>query len=329
MTIAVLVNERARRGSSNVGALARTMMPDARIAVTRSLDDARRWIREELAASPPSLLLAGGGDGTTVGLLNEFRSLGLSPPPIGLLPLGTGNAWANVTRAPSVGDAIGCIANLAGKAPPLREFSLLEVDGRVTHFVGTGYDAELISDFHQQLARAPRWLRGLRSGVFGYLWGAATLTLPRHLRTRPPRLRLLNLGGDAFTVDADGRTKRLPVGPISRVLYEGPATVAAASTTAEWGFGFRAFPFADRFTDRISVRIYAGSALQAVRHARGLWTGQHPMPGMFDFFLTHGRIELDREAPFEVGGDLAAPRRAFEFKLVSERIWLVDWSRLI
>ena len=88
MSVAVLVNLRARKGSERVGTMVRALLPRARLAVTRSLDEARAWLRDEVSRNPPSLILSGGGDGTAVGLINEIRALALEVPPIGVLPLG-------------------------------------------------------------------------------------------------------------------------------------------------------------------------------------------------------------------------------------------------
>src|SRR4051812_1015476 len=99
MSVAVLVNPHARHGSETLGQQIRAILPQARVAVTRTLEDARRWIRDDLAHALPALLLSGGGDGTAVALLNELRGHNLTVPAFGLLPLGTGNGWARATGA--------------------------------------------------------------------------------------------------------------------------------------------------------------------------------------------------------------------------------------
>ncbi len=78
MNIAVMVNLRARRGSERVAGMVQRFFPRARLALTRSLEEARAWISEQLRPNPPTLLLAGGGDGTITGLLNELREQGLA-----------------------------------------------------------------------------------------------------------------------------------------------------------------------------------------------------------------------------------------------------------
>jgi diacylglycerol kinase family enzyme len=299
--------------------MVRERLPKARVIVTRSLDDVRTWIDDELAADPPELLISGGGDGTAVTLLNELRDRDVEIGQLGILRLGTGNGWANVTGAPRARDAIGSLARLAGQAPPTRRFALVECDGRIAPFLGTGWDAELISDFNASPG----------SGLSGYLAGMVTRTIPRHLfGSGPANVVLTNLGEDALTVDENGRVVPLPGGERGRVLYRGPANVAAVATTTDWGFGFRAFPFAHAAPGRVSARIYGGPVLEATRNMFKLWRGAHPIPRMHDFLLTHGRMEFDREVPFQVGGDVAAPRDHFEFRIATQGIDVVDWTNL-
>jgi diacylglycerol kinase family enzyme len=329
MDVAVVVNLRARRGSEAIGHMVRDLLPKARVRVTRSLDDVRSWIERDIAPNPPSLLLSGGGDGTAVALLNELRSRRVEVPHLGVLRLGTGNGWANATKSPHARQAIERIAALEGRTPPTRRFALVESGGRVAPFLGTGWDAEIISDFKAQLSGLPPGIKSLNQGLFGYLRGMFTRTIPRHMfGDGPANVVLTNLGTLAQTVDENGRLVPMPGGGTGQVLYRGPASVAAAATTEEWGFGFRAFPFAHSAPGRVSARIYGAPVLEATRNMFKLWRGEHPMPKMHDFFLTAGRMEFDREVPFQVGGDVTEPRRSFEFRIAEDQVHLVDWGRI-
>jgi diacylglycerol kinase family enzyme len=298
--------------------MVREQLPRARVTATRSLEDVRRWIEHDLAPDPPDLLLSGGGDGTATTLLNELRDRAVGIEQLGVLRLGTGNGWANATGAPALRQAIEQVARLAGATPPTRRFALVESGGRVAPFLGTGLDAELISDF-----------QGGAGGVLGYITGGLTRTIPRHLRGGgAPQVVVTNLGEPALTIDAGGQVVPLPGGGPGEVLYRGPAIIAAAATTTEWGFGFKAFPFAHAAPGRVSVRVYSGPILKATRHIVSLWRGQHPVPGMHDFLVTRARLAFDREVPFQVGGDLAASRTSFEVRIADDAVDLVDWSRL-
>lgn len=328
MNIAVVVNLRARRGSETVARQVRHFLPRARLALTRSREEAQEWIARQLRPDPPALLLAGGGDGTLTELLNELRAQGLALPALGVLPLGTGNAWAHETGAPRPAEGLRQLAAYGDRLPPLRPFGLVRVEGRLAPFAGTGWDAEMVQDFKDQLAGLPRWLKPAWNGLRGYLGAMVLRTIPRHVMGGEPRAVVRNLGAAALTVDERGGVVPLPHGGTGAVLYEGPAGVAGAATTPEWGFGFRAFPFAQAVPGRLSVRVYGAGVLEAASRMFELWRGAHPMPRMHDFFVERVRMEFDREVPFQMGGDVLGRRRSVELELASERVQLVDWRRL-
>ncbi|WP_164012191.1 diacylglycerol/lipid kinase family protein [Pyxidicoccus trucidator] len=326
--IAVLVNLRARRGTEGVGGLVERFLPRARVALTRSLEEAREWISGTLRPNPPSLLLAGGGDGTITGLLNELRTAGVALPAIGVLPLGTGNAWARVTGAPRAAVALKQIAAVGERLPPLRPFSLVRVEGKVAPFAGTGWDAEMIQDFKNQLSAAGP-LASTQAGLRGYLGAMFTRTVPRHVFGEGnPQVSVYNMGDPALTVDARGSVQPVSHADKGALLYRGPAGVAGAATTPEWGFGFKAFPFAQAVPHRLSVRVYGASVMEATRNMFKLWRGEHPMPRMHDWFVQRVRMEFDREVPFQMGGDVIGMRRTLEFDLAEESVQLVDWRQL-
>jgi diacylglycerol kinase family enzyme len=330
MDIAVMVNLRARRGSERVGKLVRRFFPRARLALTRSLEEAQAWISEQIRPHPPQLLLAGGGDGTITGLLNELRAQRVALPAMGVLPLGTGNAWAHVTGAPKPSVALRWLAACGDRLPPLRPFALVRVEGKVAPFAGTGWDAELLKDFKDQLTTLPGGaVRAASSGLRGYLGALFTRTIPRHvLGGGNPRVAVYNLGAQALTVDERGAVVPLAHGGPGALLYEGPAGVAGAATTPEWGFRFKAFPFAQAVPHRLSVRVYGAHVMEASLNMLKLWRGAHPMPHMHDFLVERLRMEFDREVPFQIGGDLMGMRRALEFDLAQESVQLVDWRRM-
>ena len=330
MKLAVLVNLRARRGSERIADVVHRLFPRARLVLTRSLEEMRTWIAQHLRQDPPGLLLAGGGDGTITGLLNELKEQGIQMPPLGVLPMGTGNAWARVTGAPAAPAALAQLAALGERPVPLRTFRLVEVEGRVAPFAGTGWDAELVQDFKQRLDGFPAGaVREAHAGLRGYLAATLTRTVPRHMFGEgSPNVSVYNLGSEALTVDGQGSLRPVAHGGEGALLYRGPAGVAGAATTQEWGFGFRAYPFAEAVPGRLSVRVYAASVLEATRNAVRLWRGEHPLPHMHDFLVEGVRMDFDRDVPLQLAGDLAGMRRSVELRLAPEREQLVDWRRV-
>lgn len=329
MNIAVLVNLRARRGSHRVAAACREELPGADIMVSSTLDEALGFARR-IPRDRPSLLVSAGGDGTAVTIVNALRRpIGedVAGPALGLLPLGTGNGWANVTGAPRWRKAVRRLGQLAerGGPLPLRRFDLVEVCGTVAPFAGTGWDAELIDDFHAQMTGVGLLPTSMRGGLRGYLHGLFTRTIPRHLRESQVEVELTNTGEDALTVDDQGRAVPLPSGRRGAVLYRGPASVCAAGTSAEWGFGFRAFPFAGLVPRRFCMRIYAGKALEATLRMKQLWEGAHPVPKMHTWMLTRCKATFSREVPFQIGGDRVGFRREVEYALAPDQVDVLDW----
>lgn len=329
MSVAVVVNLRAGRGSHRLANIARARLPNARVAATRNVEDLRRFVDREIAPNPPGVLLSGGGDGTAIGLLDELLARNLALPTLGLLPLGTGNAWAHAVKAPSAEQAIGRLARLAGQAPPVSRFGLVELEGRVTPFAGTGWDAELLADYREVMDAVPPRVFAATKGVVGYMATLFGKTVPRQVfRPNPANVRLINTGAPALTVDENGRVVPVPGGETGKVLYEGPYGVAGVGTSTDLGFGFRALHFARLLSNRMHVRIYSATPAEATRNMWPLWRGVHPLPHSHDFLLDACRMEFDREVPVEIGGDIVGVRRELDARLSRETVSLVDWSKL-
>jgi diacylglycerol kinase family enzyme len=335
--IAVVVNLKARRGSLRVARTCREQLPAARVMTSGSLDEALGFAKR-LQSAPPALLVSAGGDGTAVALLNALRRpsgshaapLSARTTALGLLPLGTGNGWANVTGAPRWRTAVTRLGHLAerGGPLPLRRFDLVEVGGTVAPFAGTGWDAEIIDDFHAQKTGVGILPPDARNGVAGYLQGLFLRTIPRHLREPQVEVELVNTGEDAMTVDDHGRAVPLPSGRRGAVLYRGPASVCAAATSAEWGFGFRAFPFAGLVPRRFCMRVYAGGALEATLRMRQLWKGAHPLDKMHTWLLTRCKATFSRPVPFQIGGDRMGARSEVEYVIAPEQVDVLDWRAM-
>lgn len=329
MSVAVVVNLRAGRGSHRLANIARARLPNARVAATRNVEDLRRFVDREMVPNMPGVLLSGGGDGTAIGLLDELLARNLKLPTLGLLPLGTGNAWAHAVNAPRAEQAISRLARLDGEAPPVCRFGLVEIEGRVTPFAGTGWDADLLADYRELMDAAPPRLAEATKGVVGYMATLFGKTVPRHIMGHPPaRVRLINTGEDAKTVDASGRVVPVPGGERGQVLYDGPYGVAGVGTSTDLGFGFRALHFARLLPDRMHVRIYSAGPAEATLRMASLWRGVHPVPHSHDFLLTAARMEFDREVPVEIGGDLVGLRRSVDMRLSPASVSLVDWAKL-
>lgn len=332
MDVAVLVNLRSRRGSRVVADRARAEIPSARILASRSLDETEAFI-QELLRSTPDLVLSAGGDGTAVGLINALRPNEADGqlPTLGLLPLGTGNGWANATRAPAWREGLARVGALARRRSVIstRRFDLVETCGRIAPFAGTGWDAEMIDDFHAQKSGFGLLPQKARLGVTGYLQGLLTRTVPRHVFARERvQVELVNTGEDAFTVDEQGKVVPLPGGEHGKLLYRGPFGVCGAATSAEWGFKFKSYPFAGAMPRRLCVRVYSAGPIEALWRTRDLWRGAHPLPHMHTWLLTSCRCTFSAPVPFQIGGDRHGHITEVDYRIAPETIDCLDWPAL-
>jgi hypothetical protein len=105
-------------------------------------------------------------------------------------------------------------------------------------------------------------------------------------------------------------------------------SVCGAGTTTEWGFGFRAFPFAGLVARRFHLRLYGATAGEAALRSPALWRGVHPLPKMHDWLVTRCRAVFSRPVPFQIGGDRAGQREIVDFTLADQQVDLLDWAAL-
>jgi len=252
---------------------------------------------------------------------------------IGLLKLGTGNGWAHVMGAPSVERSVDLLRRASERLPslPFRRFDLLEVEGFVAHFAGTGWDAELIDDFHAQKTDARFLPRRVRYGLAGYLNGLLTRAVPRNLRLPRVQVEVENTGATVLGIDPRGRSFELQntaPGEERAVLYRGPVSVCGVGTSSEWGFGFKAFPFAGLVRGRFNLRMYVGTTGEALARVPMLWSGKHPLDKMLTWLLTSCEARFSRHVPLQIGGDLLGHRDRIRYGVAAETVDVLDWRAL-
>ncbi len=268
-----------------------------------------------------------------VKLLNLLREQGARHFPIvGALKLGTGNGWARVTGCPRFSSLVRALSELPRQLPTTT-YDLVEVEGRLCHFTGVGWDARILNDYLRNV-RSSRIPARLREGIGGYLFALFRYTIPEEFQLLrsygQARVRLENLGGTASTLDARCNVTPLAgseAGGPRALLFEGPLSVGAAGTSEEWGFGFRAFPYARRGPRAINIRVYDRPVGEATRQMLNLWRGRLPQPGMTDWYATHVRMTFSRPVPFQMGGDGEGLRETVEFRLADETVQMVDWRK--
>ena len=323
--VLAILNANARKTTDAAVAALRGVLPAADVVHTRCIEEVEDTLARHDVAQRP-LLLCGGGDGTVSALLSRLEQVDRTP--IGVLRLGTGNGLANVLGSGSYRTIVDQLPGLA-LPPPTRRFDLVAVEGRRSHFAGTGWDARILADYRRNFSERSGRARRFHESFAGYLWALFTITIPeehRLLRAEgQPEVEVTNLGPAAMRADAEGRPMQMIGGHTGAVLYRGPSSVASCATSPEWGFRFRAHPNAQASPGWLNLRVYDRPVLEAVRNIGALWRGKHPQPGMHDFFVQRVRMRFSRPVPFQIGGDPVGMREEVEMSIAPVGVQLVDW----
>jgi hypothetical protein len=211
---------------------------------------------------------------------------------------------------------------------PTRRCSLVEVEGTLTHFAGSGWDAMILDDYKRQLEASKGPGRHFSKSVYGYVTATLLRTVPKVAVFGNPNVVIENLGSELYRLDDQGRPHRVDGAQPGDVIFDGPVGVASVGTCPEFGYRFRAFPFAERMPGFISVRAYSRGALGAVTNIPRLWTGEYPLRGMHDWLATHVRMTFSRPVALQIGGDAHGLRRTIEYKAAPCGIAMIDWRRL-
>jgi diacylglycerol kinase family enzyme len=326
--LAILVNANAKRGGRRVAVQIARALPGASVRLTKAAHEIDAWLRQLPATRA---VLAAGGDGTAVALVNALARVTPAAehlPAMGVLPLGTGNGWAHALGAPKLHQCLTVLAQTRGELPT-RRCGLVDVEGTLAHFAGTGWDAMILDDYQRQLEGSRGPGRRFSKSVYGYVTAMLLRTAPRVAITSHPHVLVENLGNVVYAVDGDGRPRLLEGVGRGAVLYDGPVGTASVGTCPEFGYRFRAFPFAERMPGFVSVRCYERGAMGAIASIPRLWKGEHPILGMHDWLATHVRMTLSRPTPLQIGGDACGARRTVEYRAADRGVRMLDWRRLL
>jgi hypothetical protein len=191
-----------------------------------------------------------------------------------------------------------------------------------------GIDAAVINDYN--------WLKGalsdtalapLACGVSGYGLAVALRSAPRYLlERRPAYCEIVNLGRAAHRLDGRGQQVGAAIGH-GELLYAGPCMMAAASTVPFYGFGLKAFPFAQSRPGMLQLRVATELSVPTVMwNLQRIWSGEFAHPGLLDFHAERVAIRFERPMPLQVGGDAEGWREEVTFGMAPAPVELVDFS---
>jgi diacylglycerol kinase family enzyme len=324
--VAVILNRNARRFSNSLIDDISRIIPRNRIWATGSLAEARDAVSEVLAGGF-DVIFAGGGDGTIVTTISAIRDVvrsgkNLPVPPIGILKLGTGNAW---TYAVGVKSGLGQLAHVVkggyySNAPSC----LIDVGGFLCPFAGMGWDAHILNDYYD-LNKEYRHslLAPVMKNLFGYFMAAATRTIPKFVEgANIPEVEVTFTGSRLYKPDRRGNYF-----PITdrhdTIIYHGPASIVAAGTIPFFGYKMRAFPYAAKVPGTMHLRIVNLDTGDAVRHLRKIWKGTYFSSDIIDYLADGIRITSAQDQPIEIGGDPMGYTRSVDFAVSDFTVTIV------
>jgi diacylglycerol kinase family enzyme len=310
---AVILNENARRVNSRVVKRITAVVGEENVYYTKTLGEVEGAV-DDILEKRFDLLFCGGGDGTIVGVISAVKTTveriaergeQVPIPTIGILKMGTGNAWAYAVGVKGGLKQIGHVT--CGGGHSVVSFDLLKVKDRICSFAGIGADAQVLNDYYDLLERLGNSrLKKRVVGLNGYIYSSITRSIPA--------VRAMTKGGAVPEVEVRLTGKKLfrpsvDAHPVvvddmkGEVIFRGRANIVACGTIPYFGYAFRAFPFAEAMPGTMHLRVAHVTAGEAVRNLRGLWKGTYVGSGFSDFLTDGVNIKFDREMPLEVGGD--------------------------
>ena len=322
----IVVNANAKRGGRRIAVQIARALPAATVRLTKSLQELEGWLR---TIEEPRCILSAGGDGSAVALLNALDRVtpkGERFPPVGALPLGTGNAWAHALGARKLDFCVKALMKHEGPVPTKR-YGLFACDGTLTFFGGAGWDAQVLDDYRLQVEASPS--SRVAKSVWGYVTAMLVRTVPKSIIYGRPHVIIENLGDEVLTIDPSGRLRVMEGVKRGTILYEGMASVAGAATCPEFGYGFKAYPHAERLLGYMNVRIYDQKTHTAVYDIPKLWKGQHPLRGMHDWFAKEVRMTFSRPVPLQIGGEAIGTRQTVDYRASDRLVDALDWRLLV
>lgn len=330
--VAVLLNANAKRVTSRVQKTFERIVPAGDLFFSRTPKEAEAFA-EEIIHRRYSTVLAGGGDGTIVMLMNLLLRAATAAsrpglrhtlPDLGILKLGTGNGLAVLSGAGEPAkDALRAVAGERTIVQPLR---LVEdvASGWVFPFCSMGYDAQVLND-HARIAEATTSPMGksLAKSLGGYFYALATRTIPHELASSRAQVRIVATGRASMLDPETDEEVPLQNGA---TLFEGTARSVSAATSPFYGFGMRIHPFADRRSDRFQLRISTASINYLLARLPSLWKGTLRSPQVLDFLVESVRIETSVPMPLQYAGDAGGERSTLELRLSDRAFRLLGGS---
>ena len=321
--VAVLLNKNARKVNARMINKIKAEVPNADVFVTGNMTEAEAALTK-VARGRYDLCFTGGGDGTVCHAVTRLSELSgrRSAPPIGVLPLGTGNAIASFLESPSVEDCVRGSELATTESLSFPEMSIPEredhdpISKRQAAFGGFGWDAFVLDRYFKwrDICRKSPLLKPIGEGLLAYLIAGIGWAVPEMLLTRPRwNITVRNGSSEAFQTNKEGEI--IKVFAPQEVLYQGPARLFSFGTCPFFGFRMKALPLAAATPDLMQVRIVDFSPLTTVLYLPKIWRGEFSHPRLWDFLVSDFEVSLSKDAALQMGGDVIGHSDRFKVNM--------------
>ena len=272
------------------------------------------------------LIFCGGGDGTVMRIIEQYylkvKALKVSGrdhriPKFGILKLGTGNALAGVLGMPKKAEPINAVNSAMEGDIVLKKFNIIESGGRMFYFGGIGLDALVLNDYLEIKNRFSKGiLKKFSNTLSGYFTAIFIKSIPKIL-FRGFKLKVRIINESNYPVFKVSFSKGIEQTEIKKgdIIYQGNADAVIFGTTTDFGYKLRVMPFAFEKPGYFNLKIANTGIFKMLANLKHLWTGKWEDPELYDFLAREIKIEIDGDAPLELGGDPEGYTKELKLKI--------------
>ncbi|MDP8255479.1 MAG: diacylglycerol kinase family protein [Candidatus Alcyoniella australis] len=305
--------------------------------VTQTIEQSDQSLDEIIQKRYP-LVLCGGGDGTAMRIMEQvhlkikaYNAEGgdYSMPRFGLLKLGTGNGWAGLLNVPPKVNPIWELRQKHEHELRFGTFNMLEAEDRLFHFGGFGVDAMVLNDyieFKRRFSKGFTWK--VANSLWGYLIALATKSIPKVLTSNMHfKIRAINMSDEPiYRISHSKGREELNVGK-GETIFQGDALMAGFGTTNYYGFKLNVFPFATSIPGYCQLLIGNPPVPKLLANIRKVWRGVYEHPDLHYFLVKQVRLELEQDAPFQLGGDPEGYHKDLDLRVSEFTVDVLDFRR--
>lgn len=322
--VAVLLNRNARKVNAKMIKNIRARAPHADVFVTNDIQEAEQALCQ-VAQGKYDLCFTGGGDGTVCHAVTRLSELSKdrSAPPIGVLPLGTGNAIASYLESPSVEECMSAPQSARAdylSFPELKvtstSFNRPKPKPSKAAFGGFGWDSFILDRYYRwrNFCKRFKFLKPISEGLIAYLIAGLGWAVPELLLRRPRwDVTVRNGAKEAYRLDHDGTVLRT-FAP-GEIIYQGKARLFSFGTCPFFGFRMKALPLAAAHPEMMQLRIVDANPLVTALSLPKIWKGDFKHPKVWDFLATDFQVSISEEAALQMGGDVVGHGDRFDVKM--------------